>query len=169
MGRRDPIYDVETKALACRLINIDGLGPTAASKRLLELTGIAMPPESARKYAEKERRDTLPPVDQANPVGPMADRLIALANAELHALEVVRRAGTADLDRAAKIAKLLLDLDKLRKANAQPAEKADDSPLAGLMSDRKARSQNGREPAEPGSASPVHAGLLVQPVDQDVA
>lgn len=132
MGRRDPIYDVPTKALVCRLINQDGLGPTAASKRLLELTGVQMPPESARKYAEKERRDTLPPLDEDNAASEIGSRLLALANAELHALEVIKRPGTIDLDRATKIARLTSDAHKLRNTGTPTSETQPASPLAQL-------------------------------------
>jgi hypothetical protein len=66
----------------------------------------------------------------------MAHSLSLVANQELSILEHVAKNPNnktrLDLDRAGKLAKLLFDLDKLRKANAMPVVKDDDNPLAAL-------------------------------------
>jgi hypothetical protein len=160
MGRFDKIYSDDHVRRITQLMVEDGIGPTPAVALLHEETGVTMPVDTARKIAASARRKYTPKLDKDNPIGPMVERLLRLYNAELHGIECKRTKTDADLERAGRITKALIDLDKLRKTNAQPAEKADNSPLAGLMSDRKLKG-NGRE--NPGSVAASHDGVLVSP------
>jgi hypothetical protein len=89
----------------------------------------------------------------------MAHRLSLVANQELSILEHVAKNPNnktrLDLDRAGKLAKLLLDLDKLRKSNAMPVVKDDDNPLATLKTNGNSKEKSGSLADADGSQSPA--------------
>lgn len=128
MGRFDPVYTPEQKAELCRLVRQEGWSIKQAAEKH------GMPYESARKFVQQDYLAN-PTELGDNPIGEMADRLTGLVNRELSQLESVANPNNKlklDLDRAQKLAKLLLDLAKLRKENAPPAPEKPESPLANL-------------------------------------
>jgi hypothetical protein len=143
MGRFDPTYDDHTRARIAELINDEGLSYGQATQTLEAETGIAMPVETARKIAGTDRRRRVPKLEDDNPIAPMVKRLLSLCNEELHTIEVKKTKSDNDLDRAAKVAKLLLDADKLRKANQAKPKADDDNPLAALKPKQASQEKSG--------------------------
>jgi hypothetical protein len=156
MGRFDPTYDDATRQRIIELLDGEGHSYKQAQAQLKEETGVDMPIETARKIVATDRRRRVPALDQANPVGPMVASLLSLYNEETHAIVTKRTRTDADLERAGKIAKALLDLDKLRKANQAPkAQDKPSSPLAAIGTEQP--SQNS------GPVSDAQAGRVYKP------
>lgn len=164
MGRKDPTYSDEQIAQLISLVTEQAWSITQAADNV----GIAR--ETARTYISKHLRDT-PPIQGDNPIGQMAQRLTQVANTELVVLEHQAKNPNnkrTDLDRAGKLAKLLLDLDKLRKANAAPPKKDGDNPLDKLTpSNAKTQRKSGSVadaqgflPGETPEVEPVGSGPM---------
>ncbi len=131
-GRFDPQYSEKQNAEAVRLVNELGLSQREAARR----TG--MSDSHIQRLVHEADPPSLP--DGAE-IADMANRLLTLANREVTSLERTyskHNSKPLDLDRTAKAAKVLIDLDKLLKANRatdKPSEEA--HPLAGLLTGDK--------------------------------
>jgi hypothetical protein len=141
MGRFDKTYSEQQRTELISLVTEQAWSLTQAADKL------EMPRETARKFIAEHLRENPNPLDSKNPIGDMAHRLSLVANQELSILEHVAKNPNnktrLDLDRAGKLAKLLLDLDKLRKSNAMPAVKDDDNPLAALNATPQSKVETG--------------------------
>ncbi len=129
MGRWDPQYTPEQNQQAIDLVLKDGLSQRAAAAEMVN-RGIEM---SDSHIGRLITNADPPSLDENNPVGELAQRMLVLANREVAALERTYSKHSSkplELDRAAKATKLLIDLDKLLKANRRTEpEKSETGPL----------------------------------------